>query len=189
MARRGRRLTIGGSGVALSDDESLAQTGLRGEVRRYQPLGESEQSESAAVIARAGEEQNKNAIGQGTASFVIVQSEGGGDASSSSGSDDPGDEGDPGDPGTDADATDGGAGPGGSGGGGERAQGGVVKGSESEHVIKAQKGEYVIKEASVKKYGKGFLDMLNSGKIPMMTADAYKKGGIVTDRYKGHRLA
>jgi hypothetical protein len=32
--------------------------------------------------------------------------------------------------------------------------------------INAQKGEYVIKKSSVKKYGKGLLDMINEGKMP-----------------------
>lgn len=32
--------------------------------------------------------------------------------------------------------------------------------------INAQKGEYVVKKSSVKKYGKGLLDMINDGKIP-----------------------
>jgi hypothetical protein len=29
-----------------------------------------------------------------------------------------------------------------------------------------QRGEYVVKKSSVKKYGKGLLDMINDGKIP-----------------------
>ena len=32
--------------------------------------------------------------------------------------------------------------------------------------INIQRGEYVIKKSSVKKYGKSLLDMINDGKIP-----------------------
>ena len=44
--------------------------------------------------------------------------------------------------------------------------GGADPTGPDEGQINAQKGEYVIKKSSVKKYGKGLLDMINDGKIP-----------------------
>jgi TP901 family phage tail tape measure protein len=44
-------------------------------------------------------------------------------------------------------------------------------------------GEYVVKAASVNKFGKGFLDSINAGKLP-----GYKKGGMINaDRIDGIR--
>jgi hypothetical protein len=47
----------------------------------------------------------------------------------------------------------------------DRVSGKNPKGPD-EGQINAQKGEYVVKKSSVKKYGKGLLDMINDGKIP-----------------------
>jgi hypothetical protein len=44
--------------------------------------------------------------------------------------------------------------------------GGADPAGPDEGQINVQKGEYVIKKSSVKKYGKGLLDMINDGKIP-----------------------
>ena len=44
--------------------------------------------------------------------------------------------------------------------------GGADPAGPDEGQINVQKGEYVIKKSSAKKYGKGLLDMINDGKIP-----------------------
>ena len=91
----------------------------------------------------------------------------GGDAGASTGG---GDTGTGGFSGITADTPDG---DGGTVGDASRAMGGLVTdifgndpAGPDEGQINIQRGEYVIKKSSVKKYGKGLLDMINEGKIP-----------------------
>jgi hypothetical protein len=93
---------------------------------------------------------------------------GGGDGGDSGG----GDSGDGGGDSGGGDSGDGGGG--GSGGGGAAyAKGGMVRGllgpnppGPDDGAGYLDRGEYVIKKSSVKKYGRGLLDMINEGKVP-----------------------
>jgi hypothetical protein len=61
----------------------------------------------------------------------------------------------------------------GSGGGADNYMGGLITkvfgtdpSGPDEGQVNIQRGEYVIKKSSVKKYGQGLLDMINEGKMP-----------------------
>lgn len=194
MARQGRRLSIGGRGIGLSDDDSLAQTGARGEVKRYVGMSEAEIAAEAERIAKASQQQEEQipiAIindsvpesgGGGTADAGGVGT--GGPSGGTEGSGAPG----AGDSSTGGESGSGTSDSGAEGDGGAFKRGGKVGGKNSEHPITAQAGEWVINEAAVKKYGDKFMAALNAGKIPMMSSKAYAKGGKV-NRGRYVRLA
>lgn len=187
MARKGRRLTIGGTGVSLSDEDSLSQTGSRGEVRSYQPPSEAAQAAEAAKIGAGAAAADKDATGDTVPSIVIIDAGVGGPGEPGQAANEGGPTGEPGQIGPDAPTSggppgsdapgEGGPGPGDTGG---MKRGGAVQGSEKEHPVTAQNGEWIIQESSVKKYGDAFMKKLNAGEIPVMSADAYAKGGKVT---------
>lgn len=56
---------------------------------------------------------------------------------------------------------------------GGQARGGLISGSEAEHRITAQKGEYIVREIAVKKYGVPFMNALNRGAIKVHTHARY----------------
>lgn len=167
MARSGRRLTIGAPGP-LSRDELLSgdsgAPGLtRGEVSPHKPPP-TERIPDAPPAAPAAE-----------AEPVIVVPD---DSSRPSGG--PSDTGPgigTGAPTADAPtAPDTGTAP----DAGVEARGGKITGSEKEHPITAQAGEWVIQESAVKKYGDAFMKKLNAGQIKMVKQSAYAKGGKVS---------
>ncbi len=149
MARQGRRLTIGGSGVALSDDDSFAQTGSRGDVRRFTPQSEADIAKEAQRLADASKPVE-------TPPVIIMDQpqapESGGDAPGTG-------------TGTGTGTGPSGGDPGGPGDAGVEAKGGKIKGSSQEHPITAQAGEWVIQKSAVAKYGDSFLAALNAGKV------------------------
>lgn len=183
LARLGRRLTIGGSGVGLSDDDSLSQTGSRGEVRRYVPPSEDVQAAEAARIG-AGATHDENAPDTSSTTPIIIMPEGGGSDAAAAAAAPAGETAT--NPGSSSSGVPGAAdnspsdtGTPGGGDVGEFAGGGPVGGAGREHPISAQNGEWIINKGAVAKYGDNFMSMLNAGKIPVTTAKAYAKGGKV----------
>src|SRR5258705_5298268 len=149
MARQGRRLTIGGSGVALSDDDSFAESGSGGDVRRSTPQSEADIAKEAQRLADASKPVE-------TPPVIIMDQpqapESGGDAPGTG-------------TGTGTGTGPSGGDPGGPGDAGVEAKGGKIKGSSQEHPITAQAGEWVIQKSAVAKYGDSFLAALNAGKV------------------------
>lgn len=170
MARSGRRLVIGGSGN-LSGDDSLAETGGRGEVRKFTPISEQEQAAAAAAIQQGNIKAAEEATRAGTASSTYVIDTGGdgvdgpgpsGDAPSSTGAG--------GGPGPGA----GGSNPSGEGQGGPDStsdssgpgdgpdfkRGGLVgKGGGT-----VEENEFVLPAGAVKKYPRAVLEALRHGR-------------------------
>jgi len=169
MARRGRRLTIGGSGLLSEDDTAGAP---HGETRSYIPKTEEEQAAEAERIAKASIPQPANVI------ITVPRppaTESGGDAPGAPGGEGPGPSGDtPGGQAGDAD-TGGGPGPGGDdgpgGGEGDFKRGGPV-GPQGGTV---EAGEYVMPKGAVAKYGHSVLEALRSGKAQIAKQSA-KRG-------------
>lgn len=165
MARRGRRLTIGGSGT---EDDTVGGA-PRGEVKSYLPPSEADQATQAAAIAAA-------ATPSPDAAPIIVMPPvdvpvSGGDSPGAPGGEGPG--GSPGGPSGSAPGDDAGV----------EAKGGLLHGSSSEHPITAQAGEFVMQRSAVQKYGAAFMKHINEGTAQVMSpADAqqhFAKGGMV----------
>lgn len=149
MARRGRRLTIGGSGT-----EDNAVGGPRGEVKSYLPPSEADQATQAAAIAAASIPSP-----EATPVTIIVPGEppsaGGGDAPSG------GNEGEGGPGGEGGDTSSG-------EGTGDFKRGGLVgKGGGS-----VEANEFVMPTGVVKKYGHAVLEALRSGKAKIQKQSA-----------------
>lgn len=195
MARLGRRLTIGGSGMG-SDEDSLAVTGARGEVRRFAPISEAEQIAQSEKIAQKSTEGAGPGGNISTPVLIVPDTSApSGDAASDTGAA-------PGEASTEGVGPDsstsggppagdapgvGGPGPGDTGGmrrgGLIYAKGGRIGGSQSEHPITAQAGEYILRKEAVAKYGPKLLDLLNAGKVQAMTpqdvGQHFSKGGMI----------
>lgn len=56
---------------------------------------------------------------------------------------------------------------------GGQARGGLVTGSEAEHPITAQRGEFIMRETAVRKYGVAFMRAVNAGKVRVAPHDRY----------------
>lgn len=196
MARRGRRLTIGGSGL-LSDDDLLAQTGERGEVRRFAPISEEEARRQAASIGRVSEE---SASSESAPTPVIISVPGPGGSGTGAGEGNPGDPGGEGGPGG-VGAPASGEGPSDASGvgpdsSGPFAKGGRVGGPAGEHPITAQGGEFVMRKEAVQRYGMSVMEALNNGTAQIQRStktggEAYRYGGLVSapEKRKMRRLA
>jgi|SRR6267142_2709112 len=171
MARSGRRFKIGAAGP-LSRDETLGQGGdpnargefTRGEVRPYQPPTPEAVPETPPAAPPAEAPAGEIVV------VVPDNSRPSGDPGSDTGAPPGGPpDGPPSDSGPPSDAT--------------SARGRKVTGSEGEHPITAQKGEWIIQESAVKKYGDAFMKAVNAGKIKIMkrseAAQHFGKGGKV----------
>src|SRR5258705_173849 len=177
MARQGRRLTIGGSGPRLSDDDTLGDKGTgRGETRRYAPPSEDAIRKEAERIG-AGASPPATGDSGPVPTIVLPPPEGGGSGEGGPGptGDAPASTGAGGGPGPGAGAgnpsgEEGSPGPGAPGDAPDYARGGPVKGSTSEHPVNAQDGEWIINKAASEHYGDQFMSLLNQKKVPVMSA-------------------
>ena len=152
MARYGRRLTIGGSGATLSDDDSLAQTGARGEVRRYVPPSPEEVAAGTPPVTAPPP------VDQTVPTIILPEQPSGGEGAAPGSESGQGVGGPAGGPGV------GEGGPSASDTGeGAFAHGGKVGGPAGEHPISAQRGEFVMSKDAVNRYGLAFMHHVNRG--------------------------